>query len=115
MKEERCHQSTRQVQAIDKNCCVVHIITLELTSVRIVTVWCACRKARAEVFISAIAVGVTLLITGLIALYVKQPYHIWYSFLLPGFITTIVFGGLFPIVRKRFIESEMIKMQAKDL
>lgn len=67
------------------------------------------------IFISAITVGVGLLITGLVALYVKQPYHVWYCFLLPGFVTITVFGGLFPVVRKRFIESEMIKMQAKDL
>ena len=73
------------------------------------------KKPIYTIFILAIIIGVGLLITGLVALYVKQPYHVWYCFMLPGFITTTVFGGLFPVVRKRFIESEMIKMQAKDL
>ena len=73
------------------------------------------KKPIYTIFILAIIIGVGLLITGLVALYVKQPYHVWYFFMLPGFITTTVFGGLFPVVRKRFIESEMIKMQAKDL
>ena len=73
------------------------------------------KKPIYTIFILAIIIGVGLLITGLVALYVKQPYHIWYCFMLPGFITTTVFGGLFPVIRKRFIESEMIKMQAKDL
>ena len=73
------------------------------------------KKPMYIIFILAITVGVSLLITGLVALYVKQPYHVWYCFMLPGFITTIVLGALFPVVRKRFIESEMTKMQAKDL
>jgi len=66
-------------------------------------------------FILAIATSVMLLITGLVALGIKQPYHVWYPFLLSGFIGTIIFSSLFPVIRKRFIESEMIKMQAKDL
>ncbi len=73
------------------------------------------KKPIYTIFILAITVGVGLLITGLVALYVKQPYHIWYCFMLPGFIGTIIFSSLFPVIRKRFIESEMIKMQAKDL
>jgi len=67
------------------------------------------------IFISAIAISIVLLFTGVVAVSIKQPYHVWYSFLLPGFIGTIVFSSLFPVVRKRFTESEMIKMQAKDL
>ena len=73
------------------------------------------KKLMYTVFILAITVGVALLVTGLVALCVKQPYHVWYSFLLPGFIGTLLFSILFPVIRKRFIESEMIKMQANDL
>ena len=73
------------------------------------------KKPIYTIFISAIAISIVLLFTGVVAVCVKQPYHVWYSFLLPGFIGTIIFSGLFPVIRKRFIESEMIKMQAKDL
>ena len=73
------------------------------------------KKPIYTIFILAIIIGVALLITGLVALCDKQPYHVWYCFLLSGFITTIVFSSLFPVIRKRFIESEMIKMQAKDI
>jgi hypothetical protein len=73
------------------------------------------KKCIYTIFFLAVTIGITLLITGLTALCVKQPYHVWYCFLLPGFITTTVFGGLFPVIRKRFIKSEMIKMQAKDM
>lgn len=56
-----------------------------------------------------------LLITGVIALLSKQPYHVWYVFTLPGGIGTLVFGGLFPVLRKRFTENELRQMQAKDI
>ena len=61
-------------------------------------------------FIMAIYAG--LFITGLIALLIKQPYH---CFLIPGFIGTLLFSILFPVIRKSFIEGEMRKIQAKDL
>ena len=67
------------------------------------------------IFILAITVSIVLLVTGVVALCVKQPRHVWYSFLLPGVVGNLVFLGIFPSVRKRFIESEMRKMQARDL
>ncbi len=73
------------------------------------------KKPIYTIFISAIAISIALLVTGVVAVYFKQPRHVWYSFLLPGFIGTIVFKSLFPLARKRFIEAEMRKMQAKDL
>jgi len=67
------------------------------------------------IFISAIAISIALFLTGVVAVCVKQPYHVWYCFMLPGFIGTIVFSSLFPVIRKRFMESEMRKIQAKDI
>ena len=46
------------------------------------------KKPFYTIFISSIAVGVGLLVTGVIALCVKQPYHVRHCFLLPGFIVT---------------------------
>jgi hypothetical protein len=62
-----------------------------------------------------IAICTILLLAGLTALFCRQPYHIWYSFLLPGLIGTIIFASLLPVVHKRFIQIETRQMQAKDL
>ena len=66
-------------------------------------------------FIIMIAVCACLLVTGIAALFVKQPYHVWYSFMLPGIIGTVVFSSLFLMVRKMFTTVELRQMQAKDL
>jgi hypothetical protein len=73
------------------------------------------KKLVYAMFILAIAISSVLLVTGIVALCVKQPYHVWYGFLLSGFIGTIVFGSGLPVMRSRFIAREMKKMQAEDL
>jgi uncharacterized membrane protein YqgA involved in biofilm formation len=73
------------------------------------------KKFMYSIFTLAIAASVLLLATGLVAVVIKQPYHVWYSFLLPGVIGTVIFSSLFPIVRKRFVEKELKQIQAKDL
>ncbi|MHC5061676.1 MAG: hypothetical protein ACYTFK_11410 [Planctomycetota bacterium] len=62
-----------------------------------------------------ITISVAISVVGLVALIAKQPRHVWYAFLLPGLLSTVIFTSLFPVIRKRFIESEMRQMQAKDL
>lgn len=66
-------------------------------------------------FVTVITLSVALLITGVIAWLSRQPYHVWYVFGLPGLIGTSVFGGLFPMIRKRFTEKELQQIQAKDI
>lgn len=73
------------------------------------------KKPIYAIFIAAIAIGAALLLAGAIALCSKQPHHVLYSFLLPGFLLTVIFSSLFPMVRKRFVEGEIRKMQAKDI
>lgn len=67
------------------------------------------------IFIAAICLSVVLLVTAAIAFFTKQPYHVWYSFALPGIIGTVLFPCLLPVIRKRFTQSELLKMQAKDI
>ena len=67
------------------------------------------------VFITVITLSVALLITGVVALLSRQPYHVWYVFGLPGLIGTSVFGGLFPVLRKVITQNELRQMQAKDI
>ena len=72
-------------------------------------------KFALSIFTSVIAVCVLLIIAGIIAAANEQPYHVWYSFLFPGYLGTVILSGLFPVVRKRFTEKETRQMQAKDL
>jgi len=73
------------------------------------------KKFALTIFTIVIAICVLLIITGIIAAANKQPYHVWYSFFFPGFLGTVIFSSLFPVIRKRFTEHEMMKMQAEDL
>ncbi len=73
------------------------------------------KKLIYTLFIFAIAASSVLLITGIVALLCKQPYHVWYPFLLSGTLGTVLFSILFPVIGKRFTEYELRKMQAKDL
>lgn len=73
------------------------------------------KKFMYTIFTLAITASIVLLATGIIALCIKQPRHVWYSFLLPGVVGNLVFWGILPSVSKRFTQSEIIKMQAKDL
>lgn len=66
-------------------------------------------------FASAITVSLVLFIIGLTTLLCKQPFYVWYPFLLPGFLGSVIFSTLLPLIRKRFIEMEMRQIQAKDL
>jgi hypothetical protein len=61
-----------------------------------------------------IAVGVGLLITGVVALMLGQPGYVGHPFLLVGFITTAVVGGLFPVTLLRYREAEKRKLDAEE-
>jgi len=56
--------------------------------------------------------GVVHLVIGLYALSVGQPYGIWYPLVLIGGLFTFLFSLLRPIVRKRYEEVELRKMDA---
>ncbi len=58
--------------------------------------------------------GVVLLILGVAALAMGQPYAIWYALLLPGILGTCLFGGAFWILGQRYRQAELLLMTAKD-
>ncbi len=60
-----------------------------------------------------IATSVVLLLTGIIALIIGQPYHVWYGPMLIGFIGSVVLGSLFPVVVIRYRQAEARKMDAE--
>lgn len=57
-------------------------------------------------------VGVVHLVIGLYAVYQRQPYGIWYPLLFLGGLFTFLFSLLRPIVRQRYEQVEMRKMDA---
>ena len=73
------------------------------------------KKLIYAIFISAIVMGAGLLVAGIAALCAEQPRHVWYVLLHPGLLCTFLFSIFLPIARKRFIQYEMMKMQAEDL
>jgi uncharacterized membrane protein len=56
-----------------------------------------------------------LLMVGLYALYVGQPYGVWYGLLWPGVIGTILFSLFLPLTLKRYREAEERRLIARDL
>jgi hypothetical protein len=62
-----------------------------------------------------LAFGLVNLGVGLVALFTGQPYGIWFCLLLIGCIFTFVIGPLIPVVRKRYSEAEMRRLQAENL
>ena len=58
--------------------------------------------------------GLVSLTAGLIALLSSQPYAVYYPLLILGFISTVLMGALYPIVRNRYLQDELRKMQAAD-
>lgn len=59
--------------------------------------------------------GTALLITGVVALISKQPYHVWYPVSLIGFVASAVMLPLFFVAKGRYRAAERNRMEAQDL
>jgi hypothetical protein len=67
--------------------------------------------AMAKIFIG---LGILLMMAGIIAAACHQPWPVWYSLLLAGFVLTIVFSvNLYPI-KRRYDELEIRRMTSMD-
>ena len=55
-----------------------------------------------------------MLIAGVAAFLVGQPYGVWYALGAPGLIGLVVFGSLTPIMARRYREEEARRMAARD-
>ena len=60
------------------------------------------------------ALGGILTLTGLYALVTGQPWHVWYAFLLPGGLLTIMTPFFRKMIQHRYVQVELQKMQAQD-
>lgn len=66
-------------------------------------------------FIAMVLIGVASLGTGVVALSIGQPYHVWYPLCLIGFILTLVPGLLLPVFHMRYRHAEARRLQAEEL
>ena len=64
---------------------------------------------------SLAALGIVLLIPLVVALFMHQPYHVWYPLALGGFLFTLLGTLLFFVVRKRYQHAEARKLEAEQL
>jgi hypothetical protein len=75
------------------------------------------RKARVLVvalIATGLSAGIVSLITGIVALCLRQPFFVCYPLLLIGVIATAVLGGLTPRILRRYREEEFRRMAALD-
>ncbi len=56
--------------------------------------------------------GALTLVTGVVALGLGQPYHVYYPLLLLGGIASVVMGSLLPVMRTRYRQAEQRRMDA---
>ncbi|MEO1008147.1 MAG: hypothetical protein AAFX79_06250 [Planctomycetota bacterium] len=67
------------------------------------------------VFAAGILMGLGLAATGLLALVLEQPWHVWFVFLMPGITSTLIFGILLPVIRKRYDEADQRRVDAQAI
>jgi uncharacterized membrane protein len=59
--------------------------------------------------------AIGLLVVGAVALADRQPWGIWYGFLLPGVVGTLVVGANSLVLLRRYREAEERRLAARDL
>lgn len=62
-----------------------------------------------------IALGAIALLTGVAALVLGQPYHVFFPVLMGGVVLGAVMGPLYPVVRARYRQAESRRLDAEDL
>lgn len=74
-----------------------------------------CRGFVMGTFVSLAAAAAVLACVGLVALALGQPFHVWFSLFLPGALGAMVLGVLTPVVRLRYRQAEMLKLEGRLL
>ncbi|MGI5881237.1 MAG: hypothetical protein ACOX6L_11790 [Syntrophomonadaceae bacterium] len=72
------------------------------------------RKLVLATTIIIICIGAGLLITGIYALLSKQPYFVWYPFVLIGAIIILVLLPNYFFIKRRYTQIELKKMGLQD-
>lgn len=64
------------------------------------------------IFVLGLLIGLGLAVTGVIALVMGQPWHVWFVFLMPGVAATLIFGCLLPVIRAQYVRADQRKVDA---
>ncbi|UYV13392.1 MAG: hypothetical protein NCW75_03685 [Phycisphaera sp.] len=64
------------------------------------------------IFALGLLIGIGLALTGLVALVMGQPWHVWFVFLAPGVTCALIFGMLLPVIRAQYARAEQRKVDA---
>ena len=64
---------------------------------------------------AVVIISFTILIVGLVALLIGQPYMVWYPCLLIGVLGVVIFGGLIPVIRGVYRQAEQRQLEAQSL
>ena len=67
------------------------------------------------VFYTAISISLIILFVGLYALLNGQPWHVWFVFILPGTLMSLLMGLLLPVIQKRYCQAEQRKLDAEAI
>lgn len=62
-----------------------------------------------------VAIGVSSLVTGAVVAFGGAPYIVYYPLLLIGFVLSVVTGPLIPVVRRRYREADVRRLEAAAL
>jgi hypothetical protein len=62
-----------------------------------------------------LVLGCCSALTGLGAVLMRQPYHVFYPLLLTGIISVAVFGPLLFVIRRRYEQNELRRVAAMDI
>lgn len=65
--------------------------------------------------LALVGLGAAVLLTGIAAIVLGQPRHVWYPLLLGGGILTVVLGSLIPAVRARYRQAEARRLDAEAI
>ena len=76
--------------------------------------WSKTRPMVKGVFIFSTVFGVLILLTGIAAVFLGQPMHVYYPLLLIGVITSTVLGFNYRVLLNRIHDDELRKITAID-
>lgn len=65
------------------------------------------------VHVAALAFGVVMALSAVVALVAGQPYHVWYPLALPGFLFTVLPICLIPVIRSRYASAEQQRLEGQ--
>lgn len=73
------------------------------------------KQAMYAAFAAMIGISALFLVAAIVALATGQPYGVWYGLGLPGLLCLVLFSSLVPVLRLRYREAELRRLNAANL